>query len=70
MPESTHAFFDPPTVTMQREVLEDAWSRLAAGQRIVSRSLLAERILKAAKAASVILPSCEHTRSLAASRPG
>ena len=49
MPESTHAFFDPPTVTMQREVVEDAWSRLAAGQRIVSRSLLAERILKAAK---------------------
>jgi hypothetical protein len=34
---------------MLRNVLEDAWSRLPAGQTEVTRSLLAERILKAAK---------------------
>jgi hypothetical protein len=50
MPESTPAFFDPSTVAMLREVLEDAWSRLPAGQTSVNRSMLAERILKAAKA--------------------
>jgi hypothetical protein len=44
------AFFDPMTVAMLRKVLEDAWSRLPAGQTDVTRSLLAERILKAAKA--------------------
>jgi hypothetical protein len=43
-------FFDPKTVAMLRDVLEDAWSRLPAGQTEVTRSLLAERILKAAKA--------------------
>jgi hypothetical protein len=47
--EST-AFFDPTTVAIMRNVLEDAWSRLPAGQTDVTRSLLAERILKAAKA--------------------
>jgi hypothetical protein len=44
------AFFDPPTLAMLRNVLEDAWSRLPPGQTEVTRSLLAERILKAAKA--------------------
>jgi hypothetical protein len=44
------AFFDPTIVAMLRNVLEDAWSRLPAGQIDVTRSLLAERILKAAKA--------------------
>jgi hypothetical protein len=43
------AFFDPTTVAMLRNVLDDAWSRLPPGQTEVTRSLLAERILKAAK---------------------
>ena len=43
------AYFDPRTVAMLRNVLEDAWSHLPAGQTEVSRSLLAERILKAAR---------------------
>jgi len=47
---STVAFLDPCTVAMLEEVLEDAWSRLPAGQTNVTRSMLAERILKAAKA--------------------
>jgi hypothetical protein len=50
MPESTPAFFDPKTIAMLREVLDDAWSLLPAGQTGVSRSMLAERILGAAKA--------------------
>jgi hypothetical protein len=50
MAESTPAFFDPRTVTMLRAVLEDAWQRLPAGQTSVSRSMLAERILRAANA--------------------
>jgi hypothetical protein len=41
--------FDPATVALLRGVLEDAWSRLPPGQKCVSRSLLAERILKAAR---------------------
>jgi hypothetical protein len=44
------AFFDPPTLAMLRNVLDDAWSRLPAGQTEVTRSLLAQRILRAAKA--------------------
>jgi hypothetical protein len=44
------AFFDPPTLAMLRNVLDDAWSRLPAGQTQVTRSLLAQRILRAAKA--------------------
>jgi hypothetical protein len=44
------AFFDPPTLTMLRNVLDDAWSRLPAGQTEVTSSLLAQRILRAAKA--------------------
>jgi hypothetical protein len=42
-------FFDPATVAMLRGVLDDAWSRLPPGQTGVSRSQLAERILKAAR---------------------
>jgi hypothetical protein len=42
-------FFDPETIAMLRGVLDDAWSRLPAGQTNVTRSLLAERILKAAR---------------------
>jgi hypothetical protein len=44
------AFFDPPTLAMLRNVLDDAWSRLPAGQTEVTRSVLAQRILRAAKA--------------------
>jgi hypothetical protein len=44
------AFFDPPTLAMLRNVLDDAWSRLPAGQTEVTRSLLAQRILNAARA--------------------
>jgi hypothetical protein len=43
------AFFDPETIAMLRNVLDDAWSRLPQGQTSVSRSILAERILKAAR---------------------
>jgi hypothetical protein len=43
-------FFDPTTLAMLRNVLDDAWSRLPAGQTEVTRSLLAQRILRAAKA--------------------
>ena len=43
------AFFDPNTVAMLRDVLDEAWSCLPAGQINVTRSLLAERILKAAR---------------------
>jgi hypothetical protein len=46
---SKSVFFDPATVTMLRGVLDDACSRLPPGQKGVSRSLLAERILKAAR---------------------
>ena len=42
-------FFDPETVAILRSVLDDAWSRLPTGQTKVTRSLLAERILKAAR---------------------
>jgi hypothetical protein len=44
------AFFDAATITFLRGVLDDAWAHLPSGQRAVSQSLLAERILKAAKA--------------------
>ena len=43
-------FFDPTTLAMLRNVLDEAWSRLPAGQTEVTRSLLAQRILRAAKA--------------------
>lgn len=43
------AYFDLATVALLREILEDAWSCLRPEQREnLSRSLLAERILKAA----------------------
>jgi hypothetical protein len=44
------AFFDAATITLLRGVLDDAWAHLPPGQTGVSRSLLAERILKAARA--------------------
>jgi hypothetical protein len=43
------AFFDAETVAILRGVLDDAWSRLPAGQTSVTRSVLAECILKAAR---------------------
>jgi hypothetical protein len=49
MEDTRGVFFDPETVAMLRDVLDDAWSRLPAGQTNVTRSLLAERILKAAR---------------------
>jgi hypothetical protein len=57
------AFFDPTTVAMLRNVLEDAWSRLPPGQTGVTRSLLAERILKAAKTGERVRPAFERARS-------
>jgi len=43
------AYFDPKTVALLKETLEDAWASLKPGQRTtISRSLLAERILKVA----------------------
>ena len=42
-------YFDLKTVALLREILEDAWASLPPTQRAtVSRSLLAERILKTA----------------------
>jgi hypothetical protein len=42
-------WFDPETVALLRTTLERAWDSLPAGQQAVtSRSILAERILKAA----------------------
>jgi hypothetical protein len=49
MEETRIAFFDPETVAMLREVLDDTWSRLPAEQTNVTRSMLAECILKAAR---------------------
>jgi hypothetical protein len=43
------AFFDPETIAILKAVLDEAWSCLPAGQTNVTRSLLAERILKAAR---------------------
>jgi hypothetical protein len=41
--------FDPETVALLRTTLDRAWASLPAGQQAVtSRSILAERILKAA----------------------
>lgn len=43
------AHFDLKTVVLLREIVEDAWASLRPGQRAtMSRSLLAERILKSA----------------------
>jgi hypothetical protein len=49
MKVTRNAFFDPETIALLRSVLDDAWSRLPPGQTNVGRSLLAERILKAAR---------------------
>ena len=49
MEDTRVVFFDPETVAMLRGVLDDAWSRLPVGETKVTRSLLAERILKAAR---------------------
>jgi hypothetical protein len=43
------AFFDAATIALLRGVLEEAWAHLPPGQTTVSQSLLAERILKAAR---------------------
>ena len=50
MEDAGVVIFDRETLAMLREVLDDTWSRLPVGQTIVTRSQLAERILKAAKA--------------------
>ena len=50
MMKDKSVFFDAATITFLRGVLDDAWAHLPPGQTAVSRSLLAERILKAAKA--------------------
>ena len=57
------AFFDPPTLAMLRNVLDDAWSRLPAGQTEVTRSLLAQRILKPRTPESAIRRVFEPARS-------
>ena len=50
------AFFDAATITLLRGVLDDAWAHLPPGQTAVSQSLLAERILKAARAGDTTPP--------------
>jgi hypothetical protein len=59
------ASFDPTTVAMLKNVLEDAWSRLPPGQTEVTRSLLAERIFeggKGGRAQSDASPSTRNRR--------
>jgi hypothetical protein len=42
-------YFDPETVTLLREVLDDAWSRLLPEQQAtMQKTALAERMLKSA----------------------
>jgi hypothetical protein len=49
MDANESAYFDLKTVALLRETVEDAWACLRPEQReTMSRSLLAERILKAA----------------------
>jgi hypothetical protein len=49
--ESEPVYFDLKTVSLLREVLDDAWACLPPEQRATtSRTILAERILKAAAA--------------------
>jgi hypothetical protein len=51
MASNEPTYFDLETVSVLKETLEDAWGCLRPEQRInMSRSLLAERILKAAAA--------------------
>jgi hypothetical protein len=59
MEDTRDAFFDPETVAILRDVLDDAWSRLPAGQTGVTRSLLAERILRPRGTESVTPTACE-----------
>lgn len=43
------AYFDPETVTVLREILDEAWSRLPPErQATMQKTALAERILKSA----------------------
>jgi hypothetical protein len=49
MEDTRDTLFDPDTIAILRGVLDEAWSCLPAGQTDVTRSLLAERILKAAR---------------------
>ncbi len=49
MEHKSPMYFDLETVAILRETLDNAWARLRPVQRaITSRSLIAERILKAA----------------------
>jgi len=59
MEDTRDAFFDPETVAILRDVLDDAWSRLPAGQTGVTRSLLAERLLRPRGTESVTPSACE-----------
>jgi hypothetical protein len=49
MENTRDPFFDPETIAMLKGALDEAWSCLPAGQTAVTQSLLAERILKAAR---------------------
>jgi hypothetical protein len=47
--DDTTPYFDLDTVALLREVLEEAWARVPLrDRRTIARSLLGERILKAA----------------------
>jgi len=49
MSQSGPAYFDLQTVALLRKTLDDAWASIRPEQRAaISRSLLAERILKSA----------------------
>ncbi len=49
MSQSNPHYFDPETIALLREVLEDAWACLSPTDREhLTRSLLGERILQAA----------------------
>jgi hypothetical protein len=52
-------YFDPETVTVLREILDEAWSRLPPErQATMQKTALAERILKSAARANVIATVC------------
>jgi hypothetical protein len=49
MVDSQRTSFDPETLSLLRQALDDAWESLTPVQRaMTSRTLLAERILKSA----------------------
>jgi hypothetical protein len=51
MEQARPVYFDLETVALLREVLEDAWASLRSEEKAaISRSILAERILKSAAA--------------------